>query len=108
MLVRNTVLAFSATVSTFWVTAVALATWCNAQILLDGPVFACETEKIRRTGRKKNVCIFGAQMFTVYVKHPLEAVDLFQSVMPSEIRLAFSRSVWKGLNTIHNTLEAFF
>ncbi len=31
--------AFSATASTFWVTAVSLAMWCNAQILLDSPCF---------------------------------------------------------------------
>ncbi len=30
-------------------------------------------------------------------KHPYEAVVLFQHVIASEIRFAFSRSVWKGL-----------
>ncbi len=28
----------------------------------------CETEKIYQTGRKKNIRIFGARMFVVYVE----------------------------------------
>ncbi len=37
--------------------------------LIGRPVLSlCETEKIRRTGRKKNIHIFGARMFAVYVE----------------------------------------
>ncbi len=37
--------------------------------LIGRPVFSlCETEKIRRTGRKKNIRIFGVRMFAVYVE----------------------------------------
>ncbi len=65
-LMLNTVRAFSATASSFWVTAVSLVMWCNAQILF---MFSlCKIQKIRQTGRKKNIRIFGVRMFTVYVK----------------------------------------
>ncbi len=66
--------------------------WCNAQILLDGPLSLCETEKICLTGSKKNICIFGARMFAAYV-------EAFIGIIASDIRFAFSRSVWKGLFT---------
>ncbi len=37
--------------------------------LIGRPVFSlCETEKIRRSVRKKNIRIFGARMFAVYVE----------------------------------------
>ncbi len=69
-LVLNTVFwDFSATVSTFWVTAVALATWCNAQILLDSPCFRFAKLKRLDETVKKIICIFGARnMFAVYVE----------------------------------------
>ncbi len=69
MLMLNTVFwALSSTASTFWVTAVALVMWCNAQILLDGSCF--RFAKLKRfvglDGKKK--CIFSARMFAVYVE----------------------------------------
>ncbi len=42
---QYSLLSFSVTASTFWVTAVGLATWCNAKILLDACVFASRNWK---------------------------------------------------------------
>ncbi len=67
--------------------------------LIGQPVFSlCETEKIRRIGRKKTFAFSVRECSRPMWKHP-EAVVLFQRVNASEIRFAFSRSVWKGLNT---------
>ncbi len=57
--------AFSATASSIWVTTVALATWCNAQILLDGLCFRfAKLKRFCRTGKTKNL-IFGVWIFCV-------------------------------------------
>ncbi len=67
--------------------------------LIGQPVFLlCKTEKICRTGRKKKHLHFRCANVRSLWKHPYEAVVLFQRIIASEIRLAFSRSVWKGLN----------
>ncbi len=65
--------------------------------LIGRPVFLLyETEKFCRTGlkkKKKNICIFGARMFAVYVETSIEIYCLFQRVIASDIRFAFSRCV---------------
>ncbi len=63
---QYSLLSFSVTASTFWVTAVGLAMWCNAKILLVARVFALRNWKDSSDWfKKKNIHIFGAWMFYV-------------------------------------------
>ncbi len=72
MLVLNTaVWAFSATASTFWVTPVALAMWCNAQILSDVPCFRfAKLKRFIRLVRKKSISFLVGECLRSMWKHP--------------------------------------
>ncbi len=85
-LVHNKVFwVFTATASTFWVTAVALATWCNALILLDGPCFRfAKLNSFVGLVIKKNICFSVVRMFAVCGSIHSNLV-LFQRVISSDI-----------------------
>ncbi len=78
--------AFSATVSTFWVTAVALAMWCNAQILLDA-CFHFAKQKIFVVLLKKNTCIFHFRSMRKHHRNLLFSSS--QQDLVHRIRLSF-------------------
>ncbi len=82
--------------STFWVTAVALATWCNAQILLDGLSFRfVKLKRLVGLVREKKHSHFRCANVRGLCGSIHRNLLFYYSA--SDIRFTFLCSVWKGL-----------